>query len=385
VSPGEEAVRVTRHAEIAGAGISGLGLACMLRAQGWSVRVHEQSTQVRDGGAALALGQNGVNALRRMGALEKALEGGRRVDYWNIMDASERILQEDHVTSELYSIPRSSLLRSVYERALDLGVEVVTESRMAGYRQGRLIAETGEEFPADLVVGADGTWSVIRRSFAEQGVPVRELNLKVAGLRTNIPRDPSDTTSRMLEWLSGTRRVGLLPLNEDESYLYMFASDSDVDGRRTPIDVDSWTRSYPYLRSVFERVPADAVFREIIEIRCGSWTLDNAALIGDAAFGMAPNLGQGACTGLQAAVSLGDAVAHAADIPIALAQWQRSERPHVDYVQKWSGRYSRWCSKTPPFATPVRSALFSAWGRSEKLQRRFSGMEARILQDVTVD
>ena len=132
MSPGKEAVRVTRHAEIAGAGISGLGLACMLRAQGWSVRVHEQSTQVRDGGAALALGQNGVNALRRMGALEKALEGGRRVDYWNIMDASERILQEDHVTSELYSIPRSSLLRSVYERALDLGVEVVTESRMAG-------------------------------------------------------------------------------------------------------------------------------------------------------------------------------------------------------------------------------------------------------------
>ncbi len=132
-----------RHAEIAGAGVAGLGLACRLRQLGWTVRVHERAAEVRDGGAAISLGQNGVDPLRLIGALDEALVGGCAVDYWNIMDHRRRVLQEDHVRSELYSIPRSSMLRSVYQRALELGAEVVTGSPVRGYDDHALVLENG--------------------------------------------------------------------------------------------------------------------------------------------------------------------------------------------------------------------------------------------------
>lgn len=66
---------MARHAEIAGAGIAGLGLACQLAESGWTVRVHERAHEVRESGAGIALGQNGVDAMRTIGAFERAIEG----------------------------------------------------------------------------------------------------------------------------------------------------------------------------------------------------------------------------------------------------------------------------------------------------------------------
>jgi 2-polyprenyl-6-methoxyphenol hydroxylase-like FAD-dependent oxidoreductase len=375
---------MTRHAEVAGAGIAGLAIAGQLAAAGWSVRVHERAEAVREIGAGIALGQNGVDALRKLGAFEGAIEGGTRIDYWSIEDQWNRIVHGEWLSSELYSIPRSSLQHALYVRAMEVGVEVVTGTAVSGLRDGRLVLSDGQELSADLIVGADGVNSRIRDSFAEAGIRVRRIDLGVAGLRAIMPSDPSDPshpsdpTIHMLEWLSGKRRVGLLPLNDKEVAIYMFCPPQDVRGRKMPVDVDSWSRSYPRLRAAFERVPDDSTWRDVVEIHCETWAMGNAVLLGDAAFGMAPNLGQGGCTALQAAVSLTSVVADAADIPSALKRWESQERPHVDYVQKWSGIYSRMCSKSPAIALRARSRTFSMLARSKRLNDRFVGVEARL-------
>jgi 2-polyprenyl-6-methoxyphenol hydroxylase-like FAD-dependent oxidoreductase len=375
---------MTRHAEVAGAGIAGLAIAGQLAAAGWSVRVHERAEAVREIGAGIALGQNGVDALRKLGAFEGAIEGGTRIDYWSIEDQWNRIVHGEWLSSELYSIPRSSLQHALYVRAMEVGVEVVTGTAVSGLRDGRLVLSDGQELSADLIVGADGVNSRIRDSFAEAGIRVRRIDLGVAGLRAIMPSDPSDPshpsdpTIHMLEWLSGKRRVGLLPLNDKEVAIYMFCPPQDVRGRKMPVDVDSWSRSYPRLRAAFERVPDDSTWRDVVEIHCETWAMGNAVLLGDAAFGMAPNLGQGGCTALQAAVSLTSVVADAADIPSALKRWESQERPHVDYVQTWSGIYSRMCSKSPAIALRARSRTFSMLARSKRLNDRFVGVEARL-------
>ena len=369
---------MTRHAEVAGAGIAGLAIASQLAAAGWSVRVHERAEAVREIGAGIALGQNGVDALRKLGAFEGAIQGGTRIDYWSIEDQWNRIIHGESLSTELYSVPRSSLQHALFVRAMEMGVEVVTGSAATGLRHGRLVLANGDECGADLIVGADGVNSPVRDSFAEAGIKMRRVDLRVAGLRAIMPSDPSDPTTHMLEWLSGKRRVGLLPLDGESIAIYMFCPPQDVRGRAMPVDVDSWSRSYPQLRSAFERVPADSTWRDVVEIHCETWVNGNAVLLGDAAFGMAPNLGQGGCTALQAAVSLSKAVADASDISLALKRWESEERPHVDYVQKWSGRYSRMCSKSPSIALRARSRTFSMLARSERLNDRFAGVEARL-------
>lgn len=369
-----------RHAEIAGAGIAGLGLACQLAESGWTVRVHERSQEVRESGAGIALGQNGVDAMRSIGAFDRAIEGGSQVRYWNIVDQWGRVVQEEHLASELFSIPRSSLLRALHERALSLGVEVLTGSIVVGVRHGALLLGEGREMKGDLIVGADGTGSKVRNALISQGLKVRRIDLKVAGLRACMPAVDTDPSDAMLEWLSGKRRVGLIPLDgKDQVAIYMFCPPEDIGGRKTPIDIDSWSASYPHLRTAFERVPRDSTWGEVWETHCSTWSLGNTVLIGDAAFSMAPNLGQGGCTALQAAITLTQALANSTSVEDGLLAWQAQERQHVDYVQRWSGRYSRLCSKTPGPLLRSRSRLFGAWGRSKRLNDRFAGVEARLV------
>jgi 2-polyprenyl-6-methoxyphenol hydroxylase-like FAD-dependent oxidoreductase len=371
---------MAKHAEIAGAGIAGLGLACQLAEAGWTVRVHERANEVRESGAGIALGQNGVDAMRTIGAFERAIEGGSQVNYWNITDQWGRVVQEESLTSELYSIPRSSLLRALLDRSISLGVEVATGSAVQGARQGFLILEGGRELPADLIVGADGTGSRVRESLISKGLKVRRIDLKVAGLRASMPAAESDPTNAMLEWLSGNRRVGLIPLDgKNRVAIYMFCPPQDISGRKAPIDIDSWSHSYPHLRQVFERVPLDSTWGEVWETHCDSWSFGNVGLIGDAAFSMAPNLGQGGCTALQAAITMTKALTRSSSVEEGLASWQAQERRHVEYVQRWSGRYSRLCSKTPAPLLRGRSTLFGAWGRSKRLNDRFAGVEARLV------
>jgi len=368
-----------RHAEIAGAGMAGLGLSALLAEAGWTVTVHERAEEVREVGAGIALGQNGIDALRRIDTLDACIEGGVQIRYWNIQDQWHRIVQEENLTTELWSVPRSSLPRGLYETAVARGVEVLTSSAVIGAEPDALLLEGGVRRPADLVVGADGVWSKVRPSLQERGLKSRQVDLGVWGLRAIMPRNDLDPRDAMLEWLSGQRRVGLLGLGGNDVAIYMFCPPQDVNGCRVPLDVEDWSRSYPELRHAFERVPHDAAFRPVIETHCASWSLGSAALLGDAAFSMAPNLGQGACTALQAAISLTEHVDGASDIPAALREWERRERPHVDYVQRWSGRYSRLCSKSRGPVLRARSSLFGMWGRSERLNARFAGVEARLL------
>ena len=57
------------HVEIAGAGLSGLTAAAAFAKAGWSVRVHEKSSELREIGAGIYLWENGLRALEEIGAL----------------------------------------------------------------------------------------------------------------------------------------------------------------------------------------------------------------------------------------------------------------------------------------------------------------------------
>jgi 2-polyprenyl-6-methoxyphenol hydroxylase-like FAD-dependent oxidoreductase len=78
------------------------------------------------------------------------------------------------------------------------------------------------------------------------------------------------------------------------------------------------------------------------ETRNRSWVEGSTVLIGDAAYVMAPNLGQGGCTALHSAVTLAGAVDGSEPIERALQRRELAERPYVDYVQTWSHATAGW-------------------------------------------
>jgi 2-polyprenyl-6-methoxyphenol hydroxylase-like FAD-dependent oxidoreductase len=371
-------VIAARHAEIAGAGIAGLAVATALAQHGWTVRVHERFPEVREVGAGIALGRNGVEALTALGALDEAVADGQAISRWTIIDQWGRTVQRGDIDGPyMYSATRKSLQRALFNSAQRAGAQVVVGSQVAGADAGGLLLEDGSRHPGDLIVGADGVGSRVRRSLQERGVRSRRIDLDVASLRYVIPRLPGDPVTEMPEWLHGNRRVGLLPLAGDRIAMYMFCPSGDAAGRVLPIDVENWSACFPHLRGVFERLPREGTWLPVVETRSRSWAEGSTVLIGDAAYSMAPNLGQGGCTALHSAVTLAEAVDGNEPVARGLQRWELAERPYVDYVQTWSRRYSRMVSQWPVWGVRVRSVTFAALGRSARLNSRFAGVDQR--------
>ena len=84
-----------RRAEIAGGGFAGLTAAIALRQNGWDVRLHEKSSELRAFGAGIYLWHNGLRVLEGLGALKEVLEGiAHSADLRNL-DAEQVDLQGD--------------------------------------------------------------------------------------------------------------------------------------------------------------------------------------------------------------------------------------------------------------------------------------------------
>ena len=74
-------------------------------------------------------------------------------------------------------------------------------------------------------------------------------------------------------------------------------------------------------------------------IKLKSWWRGRVAMIGDAAHGMAPTLGQGAGCAMMNALALAVALEAADEVEEGLRAWERSERPLTEYAQNIAHRY----------------------------------------------
>src|SRR5262249_13797176 len=66
--------------------------------------------------------------------------------------------------------------------------------------------------------------------------------------------------------------------------------------------------------------------------RC--WSSGRAAVIGDAAHALPPNIGQGGGCAMMNGLSLAVFLDRFADVPAALEAWERPERPLTDHTQR---------------------------------------------------
>ena len=144
-----------RHAEIAGAGIAGLTAAAVLAQRGWSVRVHEKGTELREIGAGIFVWENGIRVLEAIGAFERATARAEPIRYWELRDQRRRLLQGSWMMAgaRLYLILRTELHQVLAETAIAAGAEIVTDSTVSHTtREGELVLEDGSRLRADLIV-----------------------------------------------------------------------------------------------------------------------------------------------------------------------------------------------------------------------------------------
>ncbi|RPI98083.1 MAG: hypothetical protein EHM39_08570, partial [Chloroflexi bacterium] len=169
------------QAMIIGAGIGGLCTAIGLRQMGIEAAVYEQAVTFGEVGAGLTLWANAIKGLRRLGIAEEAL-GGARVCRSAALDWKGRVLSAlplDELEEEL-GAPTLAVHRADVHRALlamlPEGV-IHTNKSCTGFVQDAAGVTArfadGSAAHGDLLVGADGIHSTVRRAMVPAEGPPR--------------------------------------------------------------------------------------------------------------------------------------------------------------------------------------------------------------------
>jgi len=367
-----------RHAEIAGGGIAGLAAAIALAQRNWSVRVYERGSAVRPEGAGIYIWENGLRVLTALGAHDAAVAGCHRGWMRETRNDANRVVAVARWSTEpgrrVVSIARLQLLGALHDRARELGVEVVFGQEVAAATpQGEIVLQDGTRRKADLVVAADGINSKVRDSLGLLRSRRRHAD---GAFRIMIPRTEAERQSedgqKYAEYWSGVRRVLYTPCNANDLYLALTTLERDTEGQRVPLDKAAWTRSFPHLASLIERIGDSGRWDVFETVKLKQWSSGRVAIVGDAAHAQAPNLGQGGGCSLMNSLALAVALEHPEVIGTALANWEQRERPLTEHTQRVSAMYSKVTTLPPLLRSVTLSWLGkSKWAMEQRLRTAF--------------
>ncbi|KAK4508635.1 hypothetical protein PRZ48_002374 [Zasmidium cellare] len=158
---------------VIGGGIGGLAAAIGLRLSGQTVTVIELREKYlgQTGGARQGLNQtaNSYTCLYALGLEEpfhKFADNGDHIKMRRYSDGT--VIKAIHKKKRYSKLHREDLLRILYERAVEVGVEIITnetfESIEDTQQHVRVQLQSGRTLQPDLVVGADGVHSKVRKS-----------------------------------------------------------------------------------------------------------------------------------------------------------------------------------------------------------------------------
>jgi len=343
----EEPVVQPGHAEIVGAGFGGLVAAIGLAERGWTVRVNERRGSLRGEGYGIAIHRNMAHIFSSFGLLDRILAGGMRIDRRDSVDTHGNVVMSRKTERSPYRIDRQHIIALLAERAREAGADIRFNAHVReAAPDGSLTLADGEQRRADLVVVADGINSGIRDAL---GLLKQRIWGRDGGVRVTIPRLPEEVAADaggavMIEAWADKRRVLYCPVTKGEWYVLLTCTARDIAARATPIDSVVWATSFPWMRSLLERMTTDADWAQarwdrFQTIRLKRWSAGRIALLGDAAHAMPPYLAQGAGHAMMNALGLAAALQAAPNLATALDEWERRERPLTEHTQRWTRIY----------------------------------------------
>jgi 2-polyprenyl-6-methoxyphenol hydroxylase-like FAD-dependent oxidoreductase len=362
------------HAVVVGGGIGGLSAALGLRRAGWQVTVLERAPEFRPVGAGVVLQANGLRCLDALGVGDAVRRGGhpdlpggtRRADgRWLARIEPGRL--ETALGTPAYGIHRAAL-HEILLRALPGDVEVRTGAEVTAVTtDGEVTCRGGEPLRADLVIGADGIRSVVRRLLWPEAPAPTPIG--VTAWRGVTPAWHGDLVVA-ISWDHGAE-FGIVPLADGR--VYWFASVNAVPGSAPgPVDArfHRWHDPIPELIAASETVLQDDL--ACLDAPLPTYVKGRVVLLGDAAHAMTPNLGQGANQALEDAVVL----AAVAGRPDGTALYDRQRRPRSQQVAKASrmiGRYGQQLEN--PLAVAARNTVIRAMpsGLALRSMARYAG------------
>ncbi|UAJ81654.1 FAD-dependent monooxygenase [Leifsonia sp. ZF2019] len=332
---------------VVGGGIAGSAAAALLARDGHTVTLLERAGELRTSGSPVDIRGDAIGVVARLGLEAELRSADTGVTRLRIVDTDGRRTAETRLRRA--DSPEIELSRMVLGRALARAAADVADVRMGasperieqdGDRSVVLLRDGGT-VEADLVVGADGQHSAVRRLVwgGEHGF-THPIGLTIATVA--IGRGPWADDPTVLEMHN---RPGLSlsvhPAGGAGVAAFIFRTPGDADGgRRDRGDNETLLRERystmgwraPELLDRLASAP-DLYIDTVARVRTPSWSHGRVVLLGDAASSVTI-LGEGSSMALVGAATLTDALHDAGSFASALSAFERAHRPIVEAKQR---------------------------------------------------
>jgi 2-polyprenyl-6-methoxyphenol hydroxylase-like FAD-dependent oxidoreductase len=363
---------------VIGAGAAGLLLSLLLKRRfpGWEVETFEQNPEGATYGFGVVFSDGALAFLERdepelSGVLEAAME---RWPMQRIAHRGERVDVDGNGFSAIGRLALQQMLQGLCRR------------RGVAIRYGHAVSSLDELASADLVVGADGSNSLVRNALAAQFEPAIEvLSNRFAWYGTAQPFDCLTLTFRANEhgafvahhyrhspsmstfvvecgertW----RAAGLHEMGDADSRAYcerVFAG--DLGGHGLESNKSLW-RQFPLVRNR----------RWVARLPSAGY----AVLLGDALRTVHFSIGSGTRLAFEDAIALDRAFAECGeDLPGALESFERARRPVVEKILAAANASSYWYEKFP------EKMAFEPWRLAYDYMTRSGRMTEERLRDL---
>ena len=357
---------------IAGAGIAGLAAGIALRRAGLDVHIFERSPRLREIGAGLMIWPNGARSLKTLGVSPRDIDvkkvtlsnwHGRRLVEMPVDVAYARY---GHGVSFVH---RADLQGALATKFGTQGLHLECEVRGFVDGEARVEAVLNDRtvVAGDLLVGADGLRSAVRRQLIGDGEPVYLGSTVWRGL---APGEgiPLPDRSGINWWGRGSE---FLAFHLAGGTIYWAGVTREPRGEKAGPDghkkdllerFGDWAQPVPALIAATDQA---SILRNDMYDRppVRRWSGGRVTLVGDAAHPMSPNQGQGACQALEDGVALGESVERTSNLTEAFELYERRRLPRANREVKMSRQGTRGVQLDNPLLCALRDGLMSLMPR----------------------
>ncbi|KAK2839241.1 hypothetical protein FQN49_006334 [Arthroderma sp. PD_2] len=351
---------------ICGGGCAGPALAYFLANSGHQVTIIERFPALRASGVQIDLRAQGIEVVRRMGLLDAVRSLSVDEVGVSFVDSDNKVKGTVHanksgkgaqsLTSD-YEIMRGDLVRLLYDATKD-NVDYIFGKTVDRFEQDEkevvVQLSDGSTDTFDLLIGADGQRSRIRKAIMPPGSPDPYWRIGVFLAYWFVPRIETDGNISTAYHSTGGRAIFRRSHCPTESQVYLGLRDDSKDLQnipRAPLEQQKefWTQRFRnagwQADRFLEGLKTTESFycEEALQVRTDTWHKDRVALVGDAGYCPSPFTGLGTTAALVGAYVLaGEINRNTAEPTQAFANYDKILRPFISDIQQLNRTLVHW-------------------------------------------